>query len=554
MASSQVGKTECGNNFFGYVATSSPGPMLMVQPTVEMAKRNSKTRIQPLIEESPALRAVIREARSRDSGNSLLAKEFSNGGILVMAGANSASGLRSMPVRFLHLDECDAFPGDVDGEGDPCMLAEARTRTFSRRKIFYSSTPTIAGRSRIEREYLRSTMNVYKVPCPHCGAFQQLIWQQVVWPDGEPELARYKCEHCEEEFEEHHKNRILERGIWEPQNPDEGEWAGYHISTLYAPLGWYSWADMAKQYVAAEKSDEAMKVFQNTCLGLSYADTGEAPDWELLHNRREDYPLGEVPEGAVFITAGVDVQKNRFECELVAWGRNLESWSLDYVVISGDTTEDRVWEELTKLSRNTYKTPNGLRMPIRMLAIDTGYRTQDVYRWVRSQSAYRTMAIKGRENLSTILGQPSPVDMTVRGKKIRSGIKVWGVGTSVAKSELYGWLRRKVPTNMEDGYPFGWCHFPMYSEEFFKQLTAESLVSRIVRGYQKFQWEKQRERNEALDCRVYARAAAEALGAARWDEKRWAMEAEQAGMAAHSVQNDNKQGEKRVKRRRSSFL
>lgn len=552
MAGSQLGKTECGNNWFGYVVCNSPGPMLMVQPTVEMAKRNSKTRIAPLIEESPELRKRVRDPRSRDSGNSLLAKEF-NAGILVMAGANSAAGLRSMPVRFLHLDEVDAFPGDVDGEGDPCMLAEARTRTFSRRKIFYTSTPTIAGRSRIEREFLRSDMRVYEVPCPLCGEYQQLVWQQMKWPEGRPEEARYKCAHCEEEFEEHHKNRILPAGRWKAQN-EEGEWAGFHISTLYSPLGWYSWGDCAKQYEAAQKSDEAMRVFQNTILGLTYADTGEAPDWEVLYHRREDYPMGKVPDGVVFITAGCDVQKDRIEMELVGWGKNLESWSLDYVVISGDTAGDEVWEELSKQLRQTYVCSNGLHLPIRMLAIDTGYRTQDVYRWVRSQSALRCMAIKGREQQSTILGQPSPVDMTVRGKKIRSGIKVWTVGVGVAKSELYGWLRRKLPTNLEDGLPFGWCHFPLHSEEYFKQLTAESLVSRIVRGYQKYQWEKTRERNEALDCRVYARAAAEALGASRWDETRWEHEAQNAGVSAISNQNGAQPKPKQLKRRRSSFL
>ena len=551
MAGAQLGKTECGNNFCGWVIANSPGPMLMVQPTVDMAKRNSKTRIAPLIEECPELRKRVKDPRARDSGNALLSKEFL-GGVLILAGANSASGLRSTPIRFLHLDEVDAFPGDVEGEGDPCMLAEARTRTFSRRKIFYTSTPTISGRSRIEREFLDSDMRIYTVPCPLCGEYQQLVWEQMTWPDDQPELARYRCVHCDGVFEEHHKNRILEAGRWVPQNP-EGKWAGFHISTLYSPLGWYSWADCARQYEQAKKTDEGMKVFQNTILGLTYADTGEAPDWELLYNRRADYKQGTVPDGVVFLTCGCDVQGDRLEIETVGWSQELRSFSVDYTVISGDTAGDEVWEELTKFVANTYPTSSGLHLPIRMFAIDSGFRTQEVYRWVRSQSAIRTMAIKGRDNQSTILGLPSPVDMTVRGKKIRSGIKVWPVGSSIAKSELYGWLRRKVPTDLADGYPYGWCEFPQYPEEYFKQLTAESMVSRIVRGYQKYQWEKQRERNEALDCRVYARAAAEAIGASRWDDARWKHEAETAGVAVHN-QMQTKQQQNKVKRRRSSFL
>lgn len=554
MKGAQVGGTEAGNNWLGYVIDNCPGPMLMVQPTVEMAKRNSKTRIAPLIEESPTLREKVRDPRSRDSSNSLLAKEFP-GGVVVMAGANSAAGLRSMPVRFLFLDEPDAYPGDVDGEGDPCTLAEARTRTFSRRKIFYVSTPTLAGRSRIEREFMDSDMRFFEVPCPLCGAYQQLVWPQMKWVEGHPETARYQCAHCDCEFEEHHKNKILSRGQWVAQNP-QGKWRGYHISTLYSPLGWFSWQQCVEAYLQAQKTDEAMRVFQNTILGLTYADTGEAPDWELLYGRREQYAIGQVPDPVVFLTAGIDVQKDRLEMEVVGWGRNLESWSIDYVVLHGDTASDEVWEQLSAQVRQDYGRTDGMRMPIRMAAIDTGFRTQEVYRWVKSQSAMRVMAVKGREQQATIISQPSTVEVTVRGKRIRGGIKVWPVGVSVAKSELYGWLRRKLPSNLEDGLPYGWCHFPQHPEEYFKQLTAESLVSRIVRGYQKYQWEKTRDRNEALDCRVYNRAAAMTVGADRWDDKRWEYEAAQCGHSGGvvSVQTAQVSQQSEIKRRRSTFL
>jgi phage terminase large subunit GpA-like protein len=524
--------------------------MMAVWPTVEMAKRNSKQRIDPLIEESPSLREKVRDPRSRDSSNSLLAKEFP-GGVVVMAGANSAAGLRSMPVRFLFLDEPDAYPGDVDGEGDPCSLAEARTRTFSRRKIFYVSTPTLAGRSRIEREFLDSDMRFFEVPCPLCGTYQQLVWPQIKWEEARPDTVRYECAHCGGQFEEHHKNKILLAGQWVPQNPG-GKWRGYHISTLYSPLGWFSWQQCVESWEQAQKTDEATRVFQNTILGLTYADTGEAPDWELLYGRRENYPMGQVPEQAVFITAGCDVQKDRLELEVVAWGPNLESWSIDYLVLHGDTAGDEVWEQLSKVVQQEYEREDGLALPIRMVAIDTGYRTQEVYRWVQRQSALRVMAVKGREQQATIISQPSPVQVGARGRKMRTGLKVWPVGVSVAKSELYGWLRRKLPENLDDGLPFGWCHFPQHSEEYFKQLTAESLVSRIVRGYQKYQWEKTRDRNEALDCRVYARAAAMAVGADRWDAKRWAHEHVQGARAIG--QTKTKQGETGIKRRKSSFL
>ena len=553
MAGAQIGKTESQNNVIGYLIDILGGPCLSVQPTVEMAKRNSKTRIAPLIEESPRLREKVKDPRSRDSGNSMLAKEW-NAGVLVMTGANSAAGLRSMPVKTLLLDEVDAFPGDVDGEGDPCALAEARTRTFSKRKIFWTSTPTIAGRSRIEAEYLAGDMRVYEVPCPHCGCFQQLVWEQMRWEENKPETVKYQCVHCEEYIEEHHKNVMLPAGHWTAKNP-EGLHKSYHISSLYSPLGWFNWKEAVFKYLEGLKTDEQMRVFQNTVLGLPYADQGEAPDWEILYHRREEYKMGHVPNEVVFLTCGVDVQKDRLEMEIVGWGRELESWSLDYIVISGDTAGDEVWELLTKQIKMPLPMSNGLSMPIRMTAIDTGFRTQEVYRWVRSQSALNVMAVKGRDNQSTILGLPSPVEITVRGRKIKSGIKSWPVGVSVAKSELYGWLRRKKPTNEDDPLPFGWCHFPQHPEEFFRQLTAEAMVSRIVRGYQKYQWEKMRERNEALDCRVYNRAACDHVGAQRWTDERWDHEHREAGqMVSENAQKHDKTEQNGIKRRRSTYL
>src|SRR5947207_4398298 len=205
MKGAQIGGTECGNNFVGYVIHHAPGPIMSIQPTVDMAKRNSKQRIDPLIEESPVLRELVSDPRSRDSGNTMLAKEFP-GGILVMTGANSAVGLRSMAARYLFLDEVDAYPGDVDGEGDPVNLALARTRTFARRKGFMISTPKITGRSRIEASFEDSDQRYYWVPCPHCNEYQILKFAQVCLHTRELEKAVYVCEHCEGEIENHEKH------------------------------------------------------------------------------------------------------------------------------------------------------------------------------------------------------------------------------------------------------------------------------------------------------------------------------------------------------------
>ncbi len=259
MKGAQVGGTGCGSCWIGYVIHHAPGPMMAVWPTVEMAKRNSKQRIDPLIEESPVLAALIAPARSRDAGNTILAKEF-RGGVLVMTGANSAVGLRSMPVRYLFLDEVDGYPLDVEGEGDAISLAEARTRTFTRRKIFIVSTPTIAGASSIEREYEASDQRRYFVPCPHCAHAQWFRFEQLRWERGRPETAVYVCESCETPIAEHHKTWMLEHGQWRATAPGNGRTAGFHLSSLYSPVGWRSWREIAAAWEELDRQGHGLGV------------------------------------------------------------------------------------------------------------------------------------------------------------------------------------------------------------------------------------------------------------------------------------------------------
>jgi phage terminase large subunit GpA-like protein len=521
MKAAQVGATEGGNNWIGYIIHQAPGPMMSVQPTVEMAKRNSKQRIDPLIEESRVLKELVRDPRSRDSGNTILAKEYP-GGVLVMTGANSAVGLRSMAARYLFLDEVDGYPGDVDGEGDPVNLALARTRTFARRKLFMVSTPKIAGRSRIESAYEESDQRRYWVPCPHCGEYQTLKFARLQWPKGEPEKAAYACEHCDQAIENFQKTGMLERGEWRPGAPGDGKTAGFHLSSLYSPVGWFSWGDAAKAFEEAQKSPELLQVFVNTVLGETWVEQGEAPDWHRLYDRREDYRIGVVPAGGLFLTAAADVQKDRIEVEIVAWGRGKESWSVDYRVLEGDTSRRQVWESLTKLTGETFRTATGVDLPIVKLAIDYGYAPTEVRTWAKQQGYGKVVVVKGDSRAPALVGLPSVVEVGPHGKRIRHGVRMWPVNSGMAKQELYRWLRLERPTE-ESGEPFppGYCHFPRYGEEYFKQLTAEQLVTRVVNGYPKPEWQKTRERNEALDCRVYAIAAAVIYGVDRFNERRW---------------------------------
>jgi phage terminase large subunit GpA-like protein len=539
MKAAQLGATEMGSNWIGYVIHHAPGPMMAVWPTVDMAKRNSKQRIDPLIEESAALSALISPARSRDSGNTILAKEF-RGGVLVMTGANSAVGLRSMPVRYLFLDEVDGYPLDVEGEGDAISLAEARTRTFARRKIFIVSTPTISGVSAIEREYEASDQQRYFVPCPHCAHRQWLRFEQLRWDKGQPETAAYICESCDTAIHEHHKTWMLEHGEWLAMVPEHGtKTAGFHLSSLYSPVGWRSWKDIAVAWESAVSkvsgSAAAIKTFKNTELGETWVEEGEAPDWQRLIERREDYRIGTVPVGGLLLVGGADVQKDRIEASVWAFGRGKECWLVEHRVLMGDTAREAVWAQLAALLGETWTHASGAAMPLSRLALDTGFATQEAYAFVRSCRDPRLMAVKGIARGAALIGTPTAVDVTQSGKKLRRGIKVFSVVGGIAKLEFYNNLR-KAPDVQEDGvtvkHPAGFVHLPKVDSEFVQQLCAEQLITRRDRnGFAHREWQKMRERNEALDCYVYARASASAAGLDRFEERHWCELEKQLGLA-----------------------
>ena len=529
MKAAQLGATEMGSNWIGYVIHHAPGPMMAVWPTVEMAKRNSKQRIDPLIEESAALAELIAPARSRDSGNTILAKEF-RGGVLVMTGANSAVGLRSMPVRYLFLDEVDGYPLDVEGEGDAISLAEARTRTFARRKIFIVSTPTISGASAIEREYDASDQRRYFVPCPHCSHRQWLRFEQLRWERGQPDSAAYICESCDVSIAEHHKTWMLEHGEWRALVPENGiKTAGFHLSSLYSPVGWRSWRDIAAAWESAVSKESgsaaAIKTFKNTELGETWVEEGEAPDWQRLVERREDYPLGRVPEGGLLLVGGADVQKDRIEASIWAFGRGKASWLVEHRVLMGDTARDAVWKRLAELIAENWTHASSSTMPLARFALDTGFATQEAYAFVRACHDSRVMPVKGAPRGAALIGTPTAVDVSQAGKKLRRGIKVYSVAVGIAKLEFYNNLRKSADVD-EDGvtvtYPAGFVHLPKIDAEFIQQLCAEQLITRRDRnGFPIREWQKMRERNEALDCYVYARAAASAAGLDRFEERHW---------------------------------
>ena len=528
----QVGFSEAGMNWLGYIMDQVPGPTLLVQPTVETAKRFSNQRIQPLIEDCPTLTEKVASHKSRDAANTMTVKDF-RGGTMVVTGANSAVGLRSMPVRFLMLDEVDAYPTDLEGEGDPVALAEARTRTFGyRAKMLMGSTPIMKGLSRIDTAFGETEQRYYFVPCPLCGVKQRLEFGRLRWQPGKWQTVAYHCIGCEQPIREHHKTAMLAAGEWQATKESRDPTVkGYHLSALYSPVGWLGWADIAKLWEQAVDDVELRKTFTNTVLGECWEEEGDAvPDWQRLYDRRETWAHRIVPLRGLFLTAGVDVQADRLEISVWAWGRGLESWLVEHVVLWGDPGHAPVWQALTEFLGRTWEHETGRQMGLQRLAIDAGAFTQRVYAWARPQTRSQVIVVRGvpkYDRLTPVTG-PTWIELTQGGRKIKRGVQLWAVSVSTFKREFYKWLILDRPTDEQLAagarYPPGYVHLSTaVSDEWTKQAVAEQLV--VVRTKTgmpaRMEWRPLRTRNEALDCRNYARAAVWLAGADRWSDAAW---------------------------------
>lgn len=513
MKGAQVGGTQIGLNWIGYVIEHAPGPIIAIEPTVDLAKRFSKQRLDPMIENCPALSERIPRAKSRDSSNTQLAKEFP-GGILILTGANSAAGLRSMPARYLFADEIDAYPIDVEDEGDPVSLAEKRTTTFRRRKVFMVSTPTEAETSRIAAEFKRSDQRRFYVPCPHCGEFQWLRWRddagtyRLVFEPGRPETAAYMCEHCGALIEERHKTEMLAAGEWRPTAIGDGRTVGFHVSSLYSPLGWKSWGEIVADFLDAKASPEKLKTWVNTTLGEAWeSNYAKRLDKDSLAGRAEMYQEGTAPRGAFVPVAGVDVQDDRLAVVIRAFGRNEESWLIRHCEIFGDTLGDAVWQELDDLLLAPIPYEGGGVLRVRAALVDSGDgdRTHTVYNWTRPRARRLVFPCKGLSVPGRpVLGKPTLQDINYKGKVVKDGARLYPLGVDTIKAIVYGRISNASPA--ENRAQYHWHDGT--SDQYFGEVTAERQAIKFRHGRAvRFWTKKDSDRNEAFDAEVYAYAA-----------------------------------------------
>lgn len=501
--SSQVGKTEIINNACGFFMDQDPAPILVVQPTLEMARTWSTDRLDPMLRETPKLRGKVRRSDRRHTEDTILHKSFT-GGHLTVVGANSAAGLASRPIRVLLFDEVDRYPASAGVEGSPTALARKRTQTFWNRKEVEVSSPTIKGASVIDADFLAGDQRYFLVPCPACGHRDRLTWERLQFdPVG------MVCKGCGVIIEEGDKPRMLAVGEWVATNPG-GLYASFHLNALYSP--WVTWAELIAEFHAARLGGkETQQVFTNTVLAETWEIGGEEnPGTVELGARREEY-AAEVPDAVGVLTASADIQKDRIEFLLVGWGAGQESWILKHERIYGDPVNSTdVWDRLDVFLTREYRHANGGMLRIRCACIDSGAFTASVYKFVRTRQRRGVYATKGISQR----GRPL-INRPARPNKY--GVRVVPIGTDTAKDVLFPRLKlRKIEPG---GFPPGFIHLPKtVDDEFLAQLGAEVVLIRKHRGVPLREYHQIRDRNEAIDLLVGSLAALHLLGAAVFDQ------------------------------------
>ncbi|MEM7197620.1 MAG: terminase gpA endonuclease subunit, partial [Pseudomonadota bacterium] len=528
--SAQTGLSQLGICWIANLVVSSPGPMMLVLPTINLAQDFNRLKLHPTIEASTALNRRIMEVKSRSKTASTALSKFFPGGSLVIVGANSPSDLRSKTIQYVVCDEIDEWPIDLSGQGDPMEMVKARQKSYQSSgnfKRLVVSTPTLAGTSRIEAIFLEGDQRYWHVPCPHCDEYQRLEFggrdaDYGMRFSSEQRGTHYVCKHCGGVIEHWQKRDMLARGKWVATYPDEGRQPSFHVNALMSPFE--TWDNIEKEFRQARGDQQRLKAFVNLTLGEVYEERGDAPDWSRLFARRADYPGLHIPTGGLVITAGVDVQKDGLFYEVVVWGRDRQSWSIDADFLEGETAtlDSSPWQRLTRVMERHFPDAYGNTRPIDCLAIDSGYNTNTVYQWVRKNS--NAHAIKGQAgNYRAIIAtSPSNVDVSINGSKVRRGVQLWSIGTWAAKSELYANLAKRGIREGESDDPPGYCHFSanVNDETHLRQLTAETLKQRTKSGRIVREWVAMGA-NHFHDCRIYAMAAFAIVGGYKLNDDEW---------------------------------
>lgn len=512
MKSARVGYTRILDHMVGYYIHQDPSPILFVQPTIEDARNFSETEIEPMLLETPELKEIVGDIKSRAAKQKVDYRQFRNGASIKFIGAESPNGFRRVTVRIVAFDEVDGYtPMGAGDEGDQITLGEKRAETYWDSKVILGSTPVTKGASRIEKSFETSDQRFYNVVCPHCDAKQVLKWENLKWDKAEdgthlPETAHFRCEALGCRIEEHDKLSMINGGEWIATAPFKGH-AGFHIWSAYSLHPKATWSSLAKKWLEVYKNPVQRKPFYNLELGLPYKDAVELSDPGTLKARCEPYSWQDLPEDVQFTTAGVDTQDDRIEVTFVGWGAGEESWIARHEVLYGDVSKPYVWDELDTLLATPCETNDMRRLSVQAVVIDSaGHNSEMVYKFCRDRRRRRVYAGIGRGNSDQ--KSPRMIWPKTASRTKNSGDKPFIIGVDTAKDDLSS--RLTIVPDENNSTPRS-VHFPAIglSADYFEQLTSEHAITYRVGNSFKRKWDVKTEgrRNETWDCLVYALAA-----------------------------------------------
>jgi phage terminase large subunit GpA-like protein len=521
VAASQVGKSETINNMVGYCIDQDPGPILLIQPTIDDVKRYSEMRIAPMIRETRCLKRKVADPKSRDAANTKRQKSFP-GGVLVMTGSNVAHDLSSMPIRYVFGDERDRWATSAGSEGDPWELAVARTRTFYNKKMVEVSTPTVKGASAIENSYNLGTMERWKTQCPHCGEYVEITFDNIRFEyeaaeKGDKKIFHitelfYVCPECGGISDEHTmKSQPAKWVATVPEARKHHKTRSFWLTAWVSP--WATWESIILQFLQAGTDSAKLQVVYNTQFGELWEERGDMASEDDVMARREVYEA-EVPDGVLLLTCGVDTQDDRLEYEVVGHRRFGETWGIKKGVILGRPDTEEVWERLDEVLSHKYKFKSGVSLQISLTFIDEGgHFTQEVRQHCLARQYDHVFAIKGANRPDIPYTAPPKKQKIVVNGKVIGQVWVYEIGVNAGKQKIVDNLRVQSPGA-------NYCHFPLrddYGKQFFKQLMSEHLAY-VPKLKHPWQWQKipGHERNEAFDIRNYNLAACEILSP-DWD-------------------------------------
>jgi phage terminase large subunit GpA-like protein len=504
MFGAQLGKTQLALCLQGYSIAHEPQSQMMMQPSQGDLTTWLETKFNPMVDANPVLQSLIAKPRSHEGVNNQRMKSYP-GGFMMFAWAGSTKTMRGRSAPLIVADEIDGYSGT--DEGDEVELLWQRAATYGEQRLLLEiSTPTIKGESRIEATYHQGDQRQFYVACPHCDHHQTLRWEQVNWDKDEsgehlPHTAAYLCEGCGSWWNDGERITAIRRAEsagagWIASKPFTGH-ASYHLNELYSCFR--RLRDIVQSFLD-KKAKNDLQSFVNVSLAETWEEQGEQAESHTLMQRAEEY-AAPVPAGGAVLTCGIDMQEDRLEAEVVAWGEGEESWSIDYVVLWGDPLQDEVWQDLDDYLGTTWRHENGAQLSILAACLDTGGSkgyTQRAYEYARARTGRRLFAIKGTPGWDRpVVSSPA----RKRTGKNQRKVELFSVGVDEAKLTV---MRRLAVSEPGPGY----CHIPAQREaEWFHQLTAERLVTKYIKGVPKREWRQSRPRNEALDCRVYAYAA-----------------------------------------------